>query len=554
MENTLRNFIRKILFENFIVQEDLTSVEANITSPKVKADAETMAKKMAERGRNSFYTLDSAPPQVLKLAVELLVDAYKQGEGEYILPNTKQTFQINKENIEQSIAIAFDPSAENFGKFLGQKGYKWAVDDFEIQDRVADYWRGNMKHKSAIEDYQKQTGQTDVPSKVKYLINKYITSSGGLSSFYEYAQDGLVGAARGYFELAPKEKTLSLDAPLSSKGTTTHGERMAGEEEPGGASEPKIEPRPEPEIEKRMEKSSSMMGGKVKSIINKMVESMIKSKKINPSYISFIKLKTLVVTEYPKDDTTHKRMARMIDLHNHGLLKQDLQSFMDTRKAHVEKNPQANTYFKEPARNAYSVAMAFVNEVEEFAKQEGLPSGMGQYLIENVLGMPLRANGLLFLIALEAGTSPIDVMKKFEISKKRLIQVFEKIQLDSSKLNSIVDELDIAILEEIINSNTPIQTMKSLRVKKSEFIDLLKKQGKSQEEADKVFNAISKISANQPMTPDEESDVNQVFADPSKVAELNEEELLEVEEPGKDVDTVFPTLNDMAWVVQQYRK
>lgn len=563
MENTLRNFIKKVLFESFMVQEDLASVEANITSPKVKADAETMAKKMAERGRNSFYTLDSAPPQVLKLAVEFLIDAYKQGSGEYVLPTTKQTFQINKENIEQGVAIAFDPSAENFGKFLGQKGYKWAVDDFEVQDRVADYWRGNMKHKTAIDDYQKLTGQTDIPSKVKYLINKYITSSGGLSSFYEYAQDGLVGAARGYFELAPKEKALSLDAPLSSKGSTTHGERMAGEEEPEGADEPKLEPKPEPEIDKRMEKSSSMMGGKLKSIMKKLTDVMM-IKRVNENLINFIKLKTLVVADYPNDNTTHKRMSRMIDMHNRGLLEPDTKKFMDTRKAHVEKNPQANTYFKEPARWSYKEAKKFKEQVESFSQQEGLPGGMGDYIIENILGMPIKANGLLFIIAIKSGTSAIDVMKKFQISKSRLIQVFQKIMSDSDKdisnklntneFNNIINELDVAILEEIINSDSPIQTMKSLRVKKSEFIDLLKKQGKSQEEADRIFDALAKISSNQPISPDEESDVNQVFADPSKVSELNEEELLEIEEPGKDVDTIFPSLNDMAWVVQQYRK
>ena len=541
LEKTLRNLIQTTLIENFI-REALADVETKISNEDIKKQGEEAASKIA-RGRGS-YTLDMLPMHVVKYTVELLADAYAQGDGSFVMPSGG-SFEINKPNIENGITTLFFPNdTQEYKNFLGPKA--WALGDEDVLDKLSGYLMSNVKQKNTIDRYNQLSGEEGVvPSRMKYLLTMYSKNPGTVKSFTEFIKHNLANAARGYYD--GNSKTVSLDKPMGGdSGNSSFGSMVKSDDD--GEVERGYENIPDD-----AGVSNTEFGTKLKSFAKNFLIQMARAG-VNKNYLNFFALKALIVAYYPDRNTSAQRNQEMLKMHQSNTLNPRLKNYMDIRQAHVNKNPTGNSYFKEHGRHTYAAARRMVNTAESIAKQEGYPAEFGSYLIENLLGMPIKANAILMEIALNnTDKSPVEVMEHMKINRTRLIKMFQKIKMDESKLNAIIKKIDMDILDRIIKSDNPLQTMKQYKISKSIFKDILISNGRSEEEVENITNSlIAKSTGTSTLGGDGDGeDWNKEFMDMNDLS-LNEDEQL-LEEDMNDLNNSFPSSEDAMWVINNLK-
>ena len=540
----IRTFIKKILFEGF-VKENLADVETQISNNDIKIQGEEVALKMA-KNRGS-YTLDMLPMHVIKYAVEILAKAHSQGSGVFTMPSGK-SFEINKKNIENGVMTMFFPNdSKAYKNFIGPNS--WALDNEEALNKLSQYLMSDVKQQNTIDRFSKISGEEGVvPSRIKYLLTLYANNPGSIKSFTDFIKFNLANAARGYVDAS---KTVSLDNKMGNNSDNSSFADMV-KDDTDDTGNMEVNPSDYDEIPDEMNTSNNEFGAKLKSFSRNFLLQMARAR-INKKYLNYFALKTLIVADYPGHNTSAQRNQEMMQMYKNNKLNSRLKTYMDSRQTQVDKNPAQNTYFKEHGRYTYALAKKMMGAAESIAVKEGYPANFGDYLIENLLGMPIKANAILMKIALnDTDKSPMEVMEHMGINRTKLIKMFQKIKMDASELDEIVKKIDLDILEKVLENDNPLQIMKQYKISKKVFNEILLNNGKTKEEAEQVFNSLMAKSQGQNVSSDNEDgvDVNKTFMDMDNVISEDEELL---EEDMENLDKKFPSGEDTMWVLNNLK-
>jgi len=236
MEKYIRKQIRKIIFESFIqenaLDESLEGLLNTYTNPEMKAKAQEWAKEMNNKGEASRITLDSDSPPgffTLKLAMETLLDAYRQDSGKYYLNKIDETIIINKENIIKAFQNAVHPALKNF-KFLLGKSAKAIETHPDIFKHLSGLVQGTMVKGMTLQNYENWTGEKrergELP-KMSYYVTKYLNEKEKgydkeSNNFLNYIKNYYATVVNAYFkDMSRKaERTVSLDAKMGDNGAT----------------------------------------------------------------------------------------------------------------------------------------------------------------------------------------------------------------------------------------------------------------------------------------------------------------------------------------------
>jgi ElaB/YqjD/DUF883 family membrane-anchored ribosome-binding protein len=245
LEEKIQAITLRRMQEVKMLNEDLESLKSRYNNPKFKIEAEQWAKEMNNKGANSGINLDSDGTgfEKLELAIEILIAAYIQGSGEFSLANSKESFTINKENIEDAILTAIQPGYRNFANFFGYDILSKAPAD--ILDKILTIMTPDSytKREDARQEYEKWTGEPLLDNKIKrikYYITKYINDPRGYMfkdfSFFKYLKTYYkrrvadIIQAKIDKEKKEKAKKVSYDANIKGDSNNTYLSGMAAKE------------------------------------------------------------------------------------------------------------------------------------------------------------------------------------------------------------------------------------------------------------------------------------------------------------------------------------
>lgn len=331
----LRRLIKQTLLENYLsqVDENLEKVEPKRDFNKV--EGEKIASLMMQRGRNSIATIKDGFNK-MAYAIELLMYAYKQGEGVFNFPTTKQSVPINKQNIIDSVQNAFlgvtDDVLRQFLQRIGGKYWpdnvwfdtekisgKTGIEDVKRRPLSGDISGIDDKRKFAnlrgLELSDKELSEMAVP-RMEYFIEKYVNEDiNNTNSFFLFniadrinksisnllairSRKERVAAKLGGPEMSPRK--VSLDKPFGDKGQTFASTAAAGYEE-----QPEFEM---PYAKKRTELEEEA----ITAFINKKVYEIVNSR--NPFWGELFRLRVIgedLGDDVPKTTKSNIEIANM---------------------------------------------------------------------------------------------------------------------------------------------------------------------------------------------------------------------------------------------------
>jgi len=389
----IRKIIRKTLLESYLssLNENLQKVtpdENDSWGKKTRIEGENWAKSMMEKGSGSTITIKQDLGKKLKTiayAIELLLDAYKQGSGDYVLPTINETIQINKINIIDSITNAFQGVTDDVLRiFLADMGLKYkdyVWNDIEIEDVRRRPFSGFLKDFGAKSRYASYKGmelpdeeikQLSIP-KMEYLIEKYVRDEMDKPDSFFFSFLGLrvndaikrilsntsstekidkelgkYGLTRNVKkkkgDIGQEPKTVSYDKPFGDKGQTFASTYQAGTEE-----------QPEFELPSAREKSEEEKMASL-DFANKKVYELIKSK--NPVRGELFMLRVVgenATDEFAGTTKNNKEIAQMfID----GKLSEETTKFIkDYLMDKIQKQQISQEYTPEIAQQNRSIIL-----------------------------------------------------------------------------------------------------------------------------------------------------------------------------------------------------